>query len=358
MTPHSKNVTDACINSLKQRTTPWKMRSSDFFDDVETLRNLFASLIGSAPDNIAIVPAVSYGIAVAARNISVEKNQKILMLAEQFPSHYYSWARLAAENDAELCVVDKPADLDWTSAVLDSIANNKDDIAVAALPNHHWSNGAPLDLAAISDALREIGASIVLDVTQTMGACPIDLQAIHPDFLVTAAYKWLFCPYGIGFLYVADQHFDGVPLEEGWANRRGSDNFAQLVNYADSYQDGARRFDVGERSNFETVPGAIAALRQVSDWGIKEISGELDSKNAALAEMFSRYGFVPPSRERRGPHFQGLDVPEKIQSSLVDVFAARNIFASQRGQSLRISPHIYNNEEDLSILETALQGIV
>lgn len=358
MTPRSKKVTAACLESINQRSTPWQMTANDFFDDVETLRGLFASLLGSAPDNIAIVPAVSYGIACAAKNVKIRKNQKILMLAEQFPSHYYSWARMAKENEAELCIVETPADLDWTSAVLDSIASNKDSIAIAALPNHHWSNGAPLDLEVISDALRDIGASIVLDVTQTMGACPINLGAIQPDFLVTAAYKWLFCPYGIGFLYVADKHFDGIPLEEGWANRRDSDNFAQLVNYQENYQDGARRFDVGERSNFETVPGAIAALQQVTDWGIDSISSELDSKNTALAELFSRYGFLPPTHERRGPHFQGLAVPEEMQSSLVDVFAARNIFASQRGRSLRISPHIYNNEEDLSILETALKSIV
>lgn len=357
MTPHSKKVTAACLRSVERRATPWQMASNDFFDDVETLRSLFASLLGAAPDNIALVPAVSYGIACAAKNIKIRKKQKILMLAEQFPSHYYSWARLAKENEAELCIVETPADLDWTSAVLDSIARNKDGIAIAALPNHHWSNGAALDLPKISDALRDIGASIVLDVTQTMGACPIDLNAIQPDFLVTAAYKWLFCPYGIGFLYVADKHFDGVPLEEGWANRRNSNNFSQLVNYQESYQDGARRFDVGERSNFQSVPGAIAALQQVSDWGIEEISRELDSKNAALAELFSRYGFLPPTRERRGPHFQGLAVPEDIQNSLVDVFATRNIYASQRGHSLRISPHIYNNEEDLAILETALRSL-
>jgi selenocysteine lyase/cysteine desulfurase len=355
MTPHSKKVTAACLDSVERRATPWQMTANDFFDDVETLRSLFASLLGSAPDNIALVPAVSYGIACAAKNLKVRKNHKILMLAEQFPSHYYSWARLAKENEAQLCIVDTPTDLDWTSAVLDSIASNKDSIAIAALPNHHWSNGAPLDLAVISDALRDIGASIVLDVTQTMGACPIDLEAIQPDFLVTAAYKWLFCPYGVGFLYVADKHFDGVPLEEGWANRRGSDNFAQLVNYEDSYQDGARRFDVGERSNFETVPGAVTALRQVTEWGIDNIARELDSKNAALAEIFSRYGFVAPPPERRGPHFQGLRFPEELQSSLVDTFASKNIFASQRGQSLRISPHVYNDDEDLAILEAALR---
>ncbi len=358
MTPHPNAVTAACQGGLNQRTTPWKIKAADFFDDVELLRSLFASLLGSAPDNIAIVPAASYGIACAAKNASVGRNQKILLLAEQFPSNYYTWARLAEENGAELCIIDTPADLDWTSAVLESIATYKDKIAVAALPKHHWSNGAPLDLQIICSALREIGARVVLDVTQTLGACPIDLDVLQPDFLVAAGYKWLFCPYGISFLYVADEHFDGVPLEENWANRLGSNDFARLADFAPSYQHGARRFDVGERAKFETVPGAIAALRQLSEWDVNEISRELDIKNTALAGLFGRYGFSVPTRDQRAPHFQGLRMPEEIQDSLVDGFAARNIFASQRGNSLRISPHLYNDEEDLQILETALERVL
>lgn len=357
MAPHPDVVTAACRAGITRRTTPWQIRSTDFFNDVELLRSLFASLLGSAKDNVAIVPAASYGVACAAKNIGIRRNQKILLLADQFPSHYYSWARLAEENDAGLCVVDTPADLDWTSAVLESISKYRDDIAVAALPNHHWSNGAPLDLETICRELREIGASTALDVTQTLGACPIDLKALQPDFLVAAGYKWLFCPYGISFLYVDDRHFDGVPLEENWANRLGSSDFSQLVDYSPHYEHGARRFDVGERAKFETVPGAIAALRQLLDWDVNEISRELDMKNAALAELFASYGFSVPARERRAPHFQGLRVPDKVEGSLVDAFAARNVFASQRGASLRIAPHLYNDDDDLQTLETALKDV-
>ena len=355
MTPHPKVVTAACRAGIERRTAPWEISSADFFTDIETLRSLFASLLGAAPDNIAIVPAASYGVACAAKNIRVSRHQKILVLAEQFPSHYYAWARLAEENGAELYVVDAPADLDWTSAILDAISTHKDDIAIAALPNHHWSNGAPLDLQEICGALRDIGAKIVLDVTQTLGACPIDLQSLKPDFLVAAGYKWLFCPYGISFLYVDDRYFDGVPLEENWANRLGSDDFEGLVDYAGCYEQGARRFDVGERAKFETVPGAVAAIRQLLEWDVIEISRELDSKNARLAELFGHYGFSAPERDRRAPHFLGLTIPECDQSSFVDAFAAKNIFVSQRGKSLRIASHLYNDEEDLRRLESGLK---
>jgi len=60
----------------------------------------------------------------------------------------------------------------------------------------------------------------------------------------------------LGFLYVAPRHQQGRPLEHNWIVRAGSENFAGLVNYRDEMQPGARRFDVGERSNFALMPMA------------------------------------------------------------------------------------------------------
>lgn len=358
MTPQPTAVAAACESGVRKRAAPWQVRDADFFDDVELLRRLFATLLGSRPDNIAIVPAASYGVACAARNISVKANQKILLLAEQFPSNYYAWARLADDNGASLCIVDTPSDLDWTAAVLESITTHRDDIAVAALPNHHWSNGAPLDLQVICEALRKIAAVTVLDVSQTLGACPIDLDALRPDYLVAAGYKWLFCPYSISFLYVADEHLDGIPLEENWANRLGSEDLSRLVDYVEEYQHGARRFDVGERAQFATVPGAIAAIRQLLDWDVSDISRQLDIRNTAIANLFEDHGFSAPARDRRGPHFQGIRIPAAVIDTMIAEFATNSIFASRRGDSLRIAPHLYNDDEDLEMLDAALHRIV
>ena len=110
-------------------------------------------------------------------------------------------------------------------------------------------------------------------------------------------------------------------------------------------------------TKFETVPGAIAAIRQVLDWGVNRIAAELDTRNETLAELLAEYGFSVPSRERRGPHFQGLRIPDNVRNSLVGEFAARKIFASQRGDSLRIAPHLYNDDEDLQMLRAALDHL-
>ena len=85
-------------------------------------------------------------------------------------------------------------------------------------------------------------------------------------------YKWLLGPFGLGYLYVAEQHRDGRPLEENWISRLGSQDFAALVDYQDCYQPGAGRFDVGQRTHLETTPMAVAALRQLLDWGVPRVA--------------------------------------------------------------------------------------
>ena len=90
---------------------------------------------------------------------------------------------------------------------------------------------------------------------------PFDVQAIEPDALVCATYKWLMGPYSMGFAYLGPRFDAGTPLEETWIGRAGSENFKELVNYRDDYQPGAVRYDVGERSNFALTPMAVAAAR-------------------------------------------------------------------------------------------------
>lgn len=356
MTPNLKGAADACKQGVERRSMPWTIKPADFFTDIEVLRAEFADLLGAAPDNVALVPAASYGIATAAKNIKLSGQQKILLLEEQFPSNVYSWQRLANDSRAQIVTVNTPTDRDWTSAVLEVVREHGEAVAVASLPNHHWSNGAPLDLEKIAAELKANGTMLVLDVSQTLGAAPIDLQAIKPDYLVAAGYKWLFCPYGMSFLYVDEQHFGGAPIEESWANRLGSEDFSGLVDYEARYQHGARRFDVGERARPDHVAGAIEAIRQVSAWGIADTAQRLNGINNSIATLFEEYGFSAPDETRRAPHFQGLDIPDTITESLVHSFAERNVFLSQRGRSLRVAPHLYNDDEDMQRVADAAKA--
>ena len=351
MGPLLKTARAAGHAGVDRKALPWSVSPGDFFSESEKARRLFAELIGATANDIAIIPSASYGVAVAALNIKLEKGQKILLLDEQFPSNVYSWTELAKKAGAEIVTIQTPADHDWTPAILAVI---DDKVAIAALPHNHWIDGSLLDLEAIGEKLRAKGAKLVLDATQSIGALPFNVARIKPDFLIAATYKWMLGPYSLGFMYVAPEHHDGEPLEYNWLNRQGSENFAGLADYVDGYQPGARRFDMGERANFALMPVAIAALEQLLAWGVANIQETLAARTTEIAERCSAFELKPLPANLRAGHFLGLRREGGLPKNLLDEMLADNIYISVRGSSLRVTPHLFNNDADIDRLVMAL----
>ena len=149
-----------------------------------------------------------------------------------------------------------------------------------------------------------MGAALVVDGTQSVGAMPFDVARIQPDALIAATYKWLMGPYSMGFAYLGPRFDGGEPLEETWIGRAGSENFKELVHYRDDYQPGAIRYDVGERTNFALMPMTIAALEQVLDWQPERDPGATAaSLTAPLFERVRALGYTveDPALPRRAP---------------------------------------------------------
>ena len=182
---------------MGKKSQPWTITPPDFFKESEEARSLFSQIISSSSEDIAIIPAVSYGIATAALNLPIKKNENVVVLEEQFPSNYYGWVENVKRTDGELIVVSRPEEGSLTSAILSAI-NEK--TAVVALPNCHWTDGAVIDLLEVSTKCRQYGAALVLDLAQSAGAIPFSVKEIDPDFVIAAAYKWLLGPYSLGFL--------------------------------------------------------------------------------------------------------------------------------------------------------------
>jgi selenocysteine lyase/cysteine desulfurase len=299
------------------------------------------------------MPSAGYGLELAARTLPLGPGQKVLVLAEEFPSNYYPWADRAAQVGAAIETVPTPADGDWTAAVL---ARLQPDVAIAALPHCHWANGLALDLVRIGEACRANGTRLALDLTQSCGAMPFSVAEVQPDFMVAATYKWLLGPYSVALAYVAPEWHGARPIEHVWASRAGAEDFSGLVNYRDETQPGARRFDMGERSNFALLPVVIAALEQLLDWRVERIAASLSALNARIAERLAASGFVLPPSEVRSPHILGVAVPPGA-TDIITRLAAQQIHISQRGAMLRISPHLHISDHDIDRLCDALHAI-
>jgi selenocysteine lyase/cysteine desulfurase len=351
MSPQLRPAREIGERAVVRKSRPWEITPGDFFEDAEKTRALFARLVGAEADGVALIPSVSYGIAVAAANVKVEPEENILILEDQFPSNVYAWRELAARKGARLVTVPRPADHDWTSAVLGHLAENT---AVVAVPNCHWTDGSILDLARVGARAREAGAALVVDGIQSLGAHPFDVAEVGPDFLVASAYKWLLGPYGIGFLYVSEEYRDGAPIEHNWINRRGSEDFSLLVDYEEVFQPGARRYDVGERSNFVLLPMANEALRQILDWGVENVSETIGELTDLIEEEAKRRGIEAIPAKRRARHMIGLKLGFAAPEDLAARLTGERVFVSVRGESVRLSPHLYNTAEDVDRLFAVL----
>ena len=360
MSPLLKTVEAAGIAGLKRKAVPASITTPDFFGPVEELRDLFARLINTSPERVALVPSASYGVAIATHNLPLRPGQNLVVPGEEFPSAVYGWMTRCHQDGAELRFVDRPADVQsltpaWNNRVLEAIDHNT---AVVILSSVHWTDGTPFDLDQIGQRAREVGALFIVDGTQSVGAAPFDFASVQPDLLVCAGYKWLFGPYQYSFAVVGDRLIEGEPFEHNWINRNNSQDFSALVNYQPGYQPGARRFDSGERSNFIMVPMMIEALQQILAWDVEKIRDYCAMLGRALEQALENSPYSMPCTGQRSAHLFGIRVPDakKIPSILAEL-NRREVYVSQRGTSVRVSPHVYNTPEDMIALAEALRAV-
>ena len=358
MSPLMKRVEKAGLQGMKQKRNPLKVTHEDFFRNTEILRREFARLIKvDDPRRVVVIPSASYGLSAVAKNISLSKGDSVVLMQEQFPSNVYPWKRLTAESGAALRFVEPPETLIdrgklWNERLLDAI---RPGTRVVAMGNVHWAEGTRFDLAAVGKRARAVGAKLIVDGTQSIGALPFDQKSIQPDAVICAGYKWLMGPYSIGLAYFGEAFDNGTPLEENWINRQGSEDFTGLVKYQDAYQPGALRYEVGEHSNFILIPMMLEALRQVNEWGPANIQAYCRSiTHRGLATLRDR-GYWVEDESWRGHHLFGIRFPKASESAKIrERVKRKQIAVSFRGDFMRVSPHVYNSEAEFMKLVEAL----
>lgn len=354
MSPLLKSVEKAGQLGMLRKRNPFDISSTDFFTESELLRREFAKLVNVADHNrIAIIPSASYGIAAVTKNIKLKPGDHVIVASEQFPSNYYPWQRLTAEADAHLRVVTAPETRQsrgklWNEKILEAIDRQT---KVVALGHVHWADGTRFDLEQIRKRTREVGALMIIDGTQSVGALPFDVTKFQPDALICAGYKWLMGPYAIGLAYYGEYFEAGKPVEENWINRLHSEDFSGLVIYQEQYQSGAQRYDVGEHSNFILVPMMIQALWQINQWKPENIQKYCHSISYPTIQKLKAEGFWVEEDGYRGQHLFGMRFPKGISTENVkEKMRKKKISVSFRGDSMRVAPNVYNSRKDFEKL--------
>ena len=361
MGPLPRVAEEAGILGLRMKRDPSSILPHHFFDTSLELRRLFSRLIGDTdPTRISIGPGVSYSVAIAAKNLPLSSDQNVVLTYEQFPSNMHAWARKAQGANADLRVIGPPDTIhrgaSWNEEILTAIDSAT---AVVSLPTVHWTDGTIFDLVEVGRRCREVGAALVVDGTQSIGALPFDVNVVRPDVLICSGYKWLLGPYSVGLTYFGPSFDDGEPLEETWIGREGSEDFEHLVDYKAGYQPGAIRYDVAQRSNFALLPVAVASLRLIIEWQPARIQAYCKGLTGNFFEEVEELGFTVEDAHWRSAHLFGLRMPQNLELvELQQALTVRGVLASLRGSALRVSPNVYNDAEDVSALLEGLRQAV
>jgi selenocysteine lyase/cysteine desulfurase len=334
--------------AVGRKGQPWKLPDGFQREQYERARAAAAALIGASPDDVALISSVGYGVATAGKVLAIPRGTRVVVLENDHTSPVLEWHARAPAGGFTVDTVKQPGDGDWTSAVLETIERvGAAPVALASISSVHWSDGGALDIPRIQAALKKQGAALLVDATHDAGVRRIDVKTLDPDFLIFPTYKWVLGPYGRAFMYVAKRHQDGVPLEQIAAARKAV-NAEDTVYFRDtSYRTDARRYDMGERDHFITMEMASIGMEMMARWGNEAIVARLSMLTGKLADGLGNLGVGVLDPKVRAPHVLCVSFPKGMAPDLPKKLAAENVHAAPRLGRLRISPHVYNDEEDV-----------
>ena len=334
--------------AVGRKGQPWKLPDGFQREQYERARKAAAALIGADPDDVALIPSVGYGVSTAGKVLVVPRGSRVIVLENDHTSPVLEWLGRAQAGGFTVDTVKQPGDGDWTSAVLAAIDKaGAPPVALASISSVHWSDGGALDIPRIRAALGKQGAALLVDATHDAGVRRIDVKTLDPDFLIFPTYKWVLGPYGRAFMYVAKRHQHGVPLEKTAGARKGV-NAEDTIYFRDtSYRDDARRYDMGERDHFISMEMASIGMEMMAKWGNDAIVARLSMLTGRLADGLGNLGVGVLDARLRAPHILCVSFPKGMAADLPKRLAAENVHAAPRLGRLRISPHVYNDEQDV-----------
>ena len=344
--PLPRAAVEAGRAGVARKAQPWRLPADFAETQYVRARAAAAALIGAAPADVAIIPSVGYGVSTAAKALDLPAGSRVLVLADDHSAPVLEWMSRAETDGIAIDTVARPEDGDWTAAVLAAIGRRPP--SLASIASVHWSDGGALDLTRIASALRDAGAALLVDATHAVGAGPVEVTALDPDFLVFPTYKWTLGPYGRAFLYVAPRRQGGVPLEQTAHGRRGVS--AERIPYlADTrYLPDARRFDMGERDHFVSLEMAAIGMELLAELGLGAVAERLAALTAGLAEGLAELGVEVPATALRAPQILSVTIPGGTPAGFLARLADQGVHVANRLGRIRISPHIYNDADDVA----------
>ena len=315
--------------------------------------DLVGRIVNARKGSIVMHQNVTLASALVASCFDFRRGRpKVVMMEGEFPSLLYLYHRMRSQGvDLEVVKGDGVGvDMD---RLLDAI-----DERTALVPISHvlFRSAYIVDARRVIEKAHRVGARVCLDVFQSAGTVPVDVEALDVDFAVGGALKWLCGGPGAAYLYVRpDLHTVLKPRITGWQ--------AHVAPFAFEagpirFRDDGWRFLTGT-PNIPALYAARAGLTMVGEIGAAAIRRKSMRQTARLVALAEREGWpvtAPSDPERRGGTV-AIDVPHGAAVSAE--LNARDIVVDYRpGAGIRLSPHFYTRDGELDDAVGAMREIL
>src|SRR5580693_9070234 len=346
---------NAVQRSIAAKMQPHIVDDRSFFSVAASLRQTLATLIGASPDEIALTTGAGAGLAAIAYALKWSAGDEVIIARGEFPVHYATWKPMEAREGIKVQIALPQGQFIQSG---DLIAAMTPRTWVISVSHVRFDDGSILDASALASACKKHGALMVLDVSQSCGAIPMDVRSLGADFIVCAGYKYLLSPFGTGFLWVKPQN--AHLLRAGPYNWLSQDveSFARL-NFVDPRP--ARtlsRWDAAEASSIYNFNLTVmeSSLKFVLNATPTRIH---DHNQALISYLFERlpdgYRLASPRQASQRGVFGCIEVGSRSNTeSLYQTLRDKRFVVALREGRIRIAPHLLNSTKDIDRLLVSL----
>lgn len=314
-------------------------------------RDTAGAMIGAEANDICFIKNTNHGLIIVANSINWEPGDNVIGLEHEFPANLLPWKNLR-QHGVEFRGV--PERDDYTYSVEDIAARIDDRTRLISVSWVEYSTGVRNDIEALGRLCRERGILFCLDAIQGMGVLPINVKTLPVDFLMADGHKWMLAPEGCGVLYVRRELIS--ELNDNMTGWCGMKNPQDYDNTEQGYKNSARRFEEGSH-NLLAINALGTSLRLLMAAGYDHIQERIRSTTTLLMEQARRKGYhvaTPEDWNKRAGivslRKDGQDI-DAVAKMLLDDH--KIVVAARRG-FIRVSPHFYNDEEEIERLIAAL----
>ena len=346
---------DAVQRSVAAKRHPYIVDDRSFFSVAANLRQTLATLIGASPDDIALTSGAGSGVAAIAYALKWSAGDEVIIARGEFPMHYATWKPMEAREGVKVRIASPQGQFMQSD---DLIAAMTPRTRVISVSHVRFDDGSMLDVPSLAAACRKNGTLLLLDVSQSCGAIPIDVRSLGADFIVCAGYKYLLSPWGTGFLWTKKENLDWLrPGPYNWLSQ-GLDDFAR-INFVDPCPaPNMSRWDAAQASSLYNFN---LTVMEASTRFVLNATPALvrDHTQALISYFFERLpeGYQPASpreKSQRGPSGCIDAGSRRATESLYQALRDEGFVVALREGRIRVAPHLLNTTKDIDRLLAAM----